>query len=118
MKSKVTIEENETKIILIPQNQFEIDMIKTASEEKYNLIAEITADNSTWNPQPKHKLELLISKHTGVIDLYPRLKESYNYQKELLITINRKLELEKGTKVIHEIKALLAEWGNQPSQNF
>jgi hypothetical protein len=118
MRSKVTIEENETKIILIPQNQFEINMIKTASKEKYNLIAEITADNSTWNPQAKHKLELLISKHTGVIDLYPRLKESWNYQNALLGTISEKLKKVKATTTINEVKALLEEWGNQPLENF
>lgn len=119
MKTKVTIEENETKIILLPQNDFEQDVLQKASEKKYSLITEISYKKPNhWSAENKYELEVLLSKNSGEVNMYPILKERWNYQNELLKMIYLKLQSVKSTKAINEIKALLEEWGNQPLQNF
>ena len=119
MKSKVTIEENETKIILLPQNDFEQDVLQKASEKKYNIITEISDKKlNQWSTEKTFQLELLLTRNSGEVNMYPILKERWNYQNELLKMINLKLQSVKSTKAINEIKVLLEEWGNQPLQNF
>lgn len=119
MKTKVTIEQDETKIILVPQNDFEQDVLQKASEKKYSLITEISYKiPNQWSNEKKYELEVLLSRRSGILDQYPLLKEKYLNQIELLRTIDSKLQSVKSTKIITEVKALLEEWGNQPLQNF
>jgi hypothetical protein len=119
MKSKVTIEENETKIILIPQNRFEENVLQNASSENYSIVTKIKNRTDLHFTIPgERQMELTLSKNSGEVNLYPRLKERWMYQVELLRLIKSKLETVKGTKTINEVKALLEEWGNSPLEQF
>jgi hypothetical protein len=118
MKSKVTIEENETKIILIPQNQFETDVLETTSIKDYSITTRISSKVVQYTSHKDYSLELTLSKNSGEISLYPKLKERWMYQVELLRLIKSKLETVKGAKTINEVKALLEEWGNSKLEQF
>lgn len=119
MKSKVTIEENETKIILLPENKFEESVLQNTHSGNYSIITKIKSRNDGHFSLPNERqLELILTRNSGEVNLYPALKERWNYQNELLKMIDLKLQSVKSTKTINEVKSLLAEWGNQPLQNF
>ena len=63
MKAKVIIENGETKIILTPENDFEIDVIEKIydKKEKYSVLTSFNA-NVSYSTYSKHNIALEIKE--------------------------------------------------------
>lgn len=63
MKAKVIIENGESKIILTPENEFEIDLIEKVhcKKEKHTIHTHFSA-NYNYGTYKNHHIELLIKE--------------------------------------------------------
>jgi len=117
MKTKVTIEENTTKIVLTPQNDFEEDVIEKCKDKKYSMIAKVDYLEQPFG-NSKHVIELMLSSNAGIVDLYPELRKEYYSQIHLIKSIFEKVSKLKSTNAIEEIKTEIESYLSKPSKQY
>ena len=60
MKTKVIIENEHTKILLTPENEFEKEVLERVLNEGYKIIESKVTSNYQWSKHENHKLEIKI----------------------------------------------------------